>query len=349
MNLAKRISFLLYKHSCVILPGFGAFLVNEKDAECNKTAKYATPRQKVISFNRQIINNDGLLANHISTEDNCSYDMGVQYIQDYIQSLWDVLHVKRNVEIPEIGTFYFTAEEKLVFVPYLSINFDTASFGLPKLRLKTIDPSAHTSTTPQTVSAHSTSSPIEVPTPIEEPVTIEQPVVAKSTNVAAEVKPAAQVARKKKNIALQAKKIESKTKTTGSKRRLSALGIVNILGSIFLFALVLTMFNFERDSNLSDSLNLEVASLLDSPKTSNVESSIPHVASFGIYAQVANEKEARLLTQELSVKYHSAAVSTDGAGKTEVFIISFTNESITKEYKNLLQNKLNQKLVIKQK
>ena len=50
MNLAKEISFLLYKHNCVILPGFGAFLVNEKAAELSEIARYALPRQKVITF-----------------------------------------------------------------------------------------------------------------------------------------------------------------------------------------------------------------------------------------------------------------------------------------------------------
>jgi len=40
-------------------------------------------------------------------------------------------------------------------------------------------------------------------------------------------------------------------------------------------------------------------------------------------------------------------MTVNDSGSTEVFIISFTNESLAKEYKTLLQNKLNQKLVIK--
>ena len=72
MNLAKEISFLLYKHNCVILPGFGAFLINEKQAERSAVAQYAMPKQEVINFNRQIINNDGLVANHLSLRLQCS-------------------------------------------------------------------------------------------------------------------------------------------------------------------------------------------------------------------------------------------------------------------------------------
>jgi nucleoid DNA-binding protein len=336
MNLANKISFLLYKHSCVILPGFGAFLVNEKDAECNEIAKYATPRQKVVSFNRQIINNDGLLANHISTTYGCSYDAGVTHINDYIQSLWDILNAKRNVEIPEIGTFYFTAEKKLVFVPYLSVNFNTASFGLPKLRLKTIE-----HTTPAT--ANTPAAAQSTPNSVQNPVELELPIVAKRETVPAQPK----VERKIKNIALQNKRVEQNTQETKTRKGTTALGVVNILGSLFLIAMVLTMFNFERGAHQTEANNLEIASLLDSPSTVEIKSSVPYLVSYGIYAEVATTKEATDLTEKLLAKYTTAAMTVNDSGSTEVFIISFTNESLAKEYKTLLQNKLNQKLVIK--
>lgn len=338
MNLANKISFLLYKHSCVILPGFGAFLVNEKEAECNEIAKYATPRQKVVSFNRQIVNNDGLLANHISTTCGCSYDAGVTYINDYIQSLWDILNVKRNVEIPEIGTFYFTAEKKLVFVPYLSVNFNTASFGLPKLRLKTIE-----HTTPAT--ANTPAAAQSAPTSVQNPVELELPIVTKKETVPAQPK----VERKIKNIALQNKKVKRNTQDTKTRKGITALGVVNILGSLFLIAMVLTMINFERGAHQTEANNLEIASLLDSPRTVELKSSVPYLVSYGIYAEVATTKEATNLTEKLLAKYNTAEMTVNDSGTTEVFVISFTNESLAKEYKTLLQNKLNQKLVIKQK
>jgi hypothetical protein len=258
-----------------------------------------------------------------------------------------VVIVNRNVELPDIGTFYFTAEEKLVFVPYLSINFDTASFGLPKLRLKTIDQQAAISTNPTTISPEPALHAPETPATLAAPVTLEQSAEEPDITIPEVVKPTAKVERNKKNIALQEKKAKSKTKST--KTRLSTLGIVNVLGSIFLLALVLTMFNFERGNNQNTSLNLEIASLLDSPQTTEVAKTSPHIVSFGIYAQVDTEQEANQLSKELAVKYSNTAINRSDSGPTEVFIISFTNESLTQEYKNLLQNKLNQKLVIKQK
>jgi nucleoid DNA-binding protein len=341
MNLAKEISFLLYKHSCVILPGFGAFLVNEKDAECNETAKYATPRQKVVSFNRQIINNDGLLANYISTEHECSYDRGLAHISDYIKSLWDVLLVKRNVELPEIGTFYFTTEEKLVFVPYLSVNFDVSSYGLPKLRLKMLE---HTNALPaknQLVDTATVSQEKTLPIALPKP---------KKTKVPAKVEPVLKIKRKDKNLILQTKKSNKTSEEIKKKRKsFSSLAFVNVVGSLFLVVLAVAMFNFEQGANKNVALNLEVASLMDTPGTAKVKPALSNLISYGIYAQVANNQEATELTEELLAKYSTAELTINQNGETEVFILSFSNEGIAKEYKTLLQNKLNQKLVIKQK
>ena len=144
MNLAKEISVLLYTHNCVIIPDFGAFLLRDKEAELNAQAKYSLPKHRVISFNRQIKSNDGLLANYIARTHFCSYEEGLTHIASYRAMLWNALNTKRNVEINEIGTFYYTQEDKLVFVPYHSVNFKKATYGLPKLKLKTIQVARHT-------------------------------------------------------------------------------------------------------------------------------------------------------------------------------------------------------------
>ncbi len=106
MNLAKEISFLLYKHNCVILPGFGAFLVNEKAAELSEIARYALPKQKVITFNKQIEHNDGLVANYLSQQYKCTYEQGLEKIGAYREYLWQKLRTKLTLKYPEEAPFY---------------------------------------------------------------------------------------------------------------------------------------------------------------------------------------------------------------------------------------------------
>lgn len=346
MNLAKEISFLLYKHNCVILPGFGAFLLREKAAERNEIAKYALPKQKVVTFNKQIVNNDGLVANYISTSRGCTYEQGLEKIDNYTQSLWDVLKTKRNVEVAEIGTFYYTQEDKLVFVPYHSVNFDTASFGLPKLRLKTIDKVTAPIPTPEVVIPKQVVAPVikKVEKPEVAPAKVELPKVKEVVERVA----VAKAKTKERNEQLQQKKLDNKTNTTTKVTRFSGLAFVNTLGVLFLIGMAFAMFNFEKNQADLRYVDQQVASFLDTPSTPSTFT-IEKETSYGIYALVNDNDEAVALTEKLLDKYDNAAISIAKDNKPSVFIISFSNQELAKEYKNLLQNKLDQKLVIKKK
>lgn len=344
MNLAKEISFLLYKHNCVILPGFGAFLLREKAAERNEVAKYALPKQKVVTFNRQITNNDGLVANYISTKHGCTYELGLKKIDTYTRSLWDVLKTKRNVEVAEIGTFYYTQEDKLVFVPYHSVNFDSASYGLPKLRLKTLEK--------VTVPTKSEVMPQQVMAPVVAKAELQEAVPAKievpKVKEVAERVAVAKAKTKERNDKLQQKKIDKKLVSSTKKSRLSVLAIVNTLGVFFLIGMAFALFNFEQNQTDIRYADQQVASFLDTPTTPRTIE-IEKEASYGIYAKVKDNDEAVDLTEDLLKKYDNAAIIGTDNNAPNVFIISFNNKELAIEYKNLLQNKMDQKLVIKQK
>ncbi len=343
MNLAKEIAYLLYKHNCVIVPNFGAFLVNEKAAEFNPAAKYASPKQKVITFNSQIQSNDGLLANHLSISNAYSYEQGLATIQEFVTSLNSFLHEKRNSELAEIGTFYLTKEEKLIFVPYHSVNFAMESFGLPKLRLNTIQE-------------------LEV---ADKPLPVKEEAPKK---IVKERLPLA--VKQEKKIELQQKRFEKKVKEAKkqkAKKRLSNLSIVNVLGSLFLVGMFFALLNFEMNSTDADNFDSNYAALLDSPtsaKTDNLSTSINNSTSedevivddaytipfFAIQTEaIATEEIAEELIGSFNGKYSQAQIEKDENGNIFVFIISFSNESLANEYKDLIQQNINQKLVITKK
>ncbi|MDB4160854.1 hypothetical protein N9772_00620 [Bacteroidia bacterium] len=339
MNLAKEISFLLYKHNCVILPGFGAFLLREKNAERNEVAKYAMPKQKTVTFNQQIVNNDGLVANYVSTQNNCSYESGLEKINDYTNELWDTLKSKRNVEVADVGTFYYTQEDKLVFVPYHSVNFDTASFGLPKLRLKTVE----LAITPAPIAHQDATTEVLAPAKVEEP-TVESPMVREVVTKVA----AAKAKTKQRNVKIQAKKLQTKTKQGTTKSRFSGLAVVNTLGLCFLIGMAFALLNFEQSQSNRQVADQQVASILNAPDNPTYINTATE-ASFGIYAHVVDHNEAIELTESLQDKYDNTEITPDSNNETTVFIISFHNEELAHEYKNLLQNKLDLNLIVKQK
>ncbi|GAA4272211.1 SPOR domain-containing protein [Aquimarina gracilis] len=129
-NTAKYISELLYRYECVILPGFGAFLTRRQPAMIQEANNSFLPPKKLISFNRQLKNNDGLLANYLATAENISYTDAVAKIQRYVLSLNEKIAQGKRVELESIGSFFTSVENTLQFEPLQEVNYLTEAFGL---------------------------------------------------------------------------------------------------------------------------------------------------------------------------------------------------------------------------
>lgn len=121
---------LLYRYECVIVPGFGAFLTRRQPASIDEVANAFYPPKKIISFNRQLQNNDGLLANYIATAEQISYTDAVAKIQRYVLSIKDKIAQGNRVELQSIGAFFTSVENTLQFEPLETINYLIESFGL---------------------------------------------------------------------------------------------------------------------------------------------------------------------------------------------------------------------------
>ena len=52
MKTEKHIAALLYRHQCVTVPGFGAFLSEWQSAQISEGQNSFTPPRKLISFNK---------------------------------------------------------------------------------------------------------------------------------------------------------------------------------------------------------------------------------------------------------------------------------------------------------
>ncbi|MEW7279339.1 SPOR domain-containing protein [Aquimarina sp. 2201CG1-2-11] len=129
-NTAKYICELLYRYECVILPGFGAFLTRRQPATIQESSATFYPPKKLISFNKQLQNNDGLLANYIASAENISYTDALAKIQRYVLSLNEKISSGQRIELDKIGIFYTSVENTLQFEPLQDENYLTEAFGL---------------------------------------------------------------------------------------------------------------------------------------------------------------------------------------------------------------------------
>lgn len=130
MTIATYISDLLYRYECVILPGFGAILTNRKPAEIIKGTRTFNPPTKTLSFNRQLTQNDGLLANYIAESEDVSYDTAFDKLQQYLHFIESEIEEGKKVEIENVGFFHLSSEEKILFEPNEKVNYLTEAFGL---------------------------------------------------------------------------------------------------------------------------------------------------------------------------------------------------------------------------
>lgn len=130
MAVAKYISDLLYRYECVILPGFGAFITQQHSARIDSSTNEFYPPKKVVSFNRQLTGNDGLLANHVAETENISYREALEKLNAFVEDLRIVLEKNNSVELNDIGVFTLSEGDKLQFEPAAQVNYLKESFGL---------------------------------------------------------------------------------------------------------------------------------------------------------------------------------------------------------------------------
>lgn len=130
MKIEQYISQLLYRHQCVTVPGFGAFLTEIQSAQLHENTNSFYPPKKLISFNSHLKNNDGLLANHIAQSEKMDYENAVASIESEVVFWKSILQVNEKFTLKNIGELSLNAEKNIVFTPFENINYLAESFGL---------------------------------------------------------------------------------------------------------------------------------------------------------------------------------------------------------------------------
>ncbi|MGZ4056652.1 MAG: HU domain-containing protein [Bacteroidia bacterium] len=137
----KHISELLYEHDCVIVPDFGGFVANYAPAKIHPTQHTFTPPSKNIVFNKNLKNNDGLLANHIATTDNSNYQDALKYINHFVDFSYAQLKKGVKVNIDDVGVLFLDVERNIQFKPsttnYLLDAFGMSQFQSPAIKRDT--------------------------------------------------------------------------------------------------------------------------------------------------------------------------------------------------------------------
>ena len=137
MQLSKYISDLLYRYECVIVPGFGGFVSNTISSTVNHFTHTFTPPTKKLSFNSQLKNNDGLLANYVASSENISFEQAINKIELKVAT-WERSLQNENIQLNAIGILSLNKENKVIFEPIENTNYLATSFGLASFQSPTV-------------------------------------------------------------------------------------------------------------------------------------------------------------------------------------------------------------------
>ena len=146
MQLETYISDLLYRYDCVTVPDFGAFLTRRVSAKVHESTQTFYPPKKVLSFNEQLQNNDGLLANYIAEVEKIPYAEAINKISKQIKSIKSYLVEGEIIQLENIGELVLNADGKILFAPSSHINYLKDAFGLSHFSSNDISREVHKKT-----------------------------------------------------------------------------------------------------------------------------------------------------------------------------------------------------------
>ncbi len=131
MVLEHYIAELLYRYNCVTVPHFGAFLTQVKSAAIDEATHTFHPPSKVVSFNEQLVSNDGLLISHMAEVEKTSYEDILKQVAKTVVTWKTQLQKGERLSLSNIGELLLNTEGKVQFQPQYQVNYLTSSFGMP--------------------------------------------------------------------------------------------------------------------------------------------------------------------------------------------------------------------------
>ncbi len=137
MQLQQYIKELLYRHECVTVPNFGAFLTRTINVLIQPDTGVFTPPRKEVSFNHLLKSNDGILAQYMAQKENVSYEQALRKIEKEV-IVWKQRLQTQHLTFAGIGEMRLNPQKKINFSPFGSINFDLNSYGLSSFIRKSI-------------------------------------------------------------------------------------------------------------------------------------------------------------------------------------------------------------------
>ena len=132
-TVEELIGDLLLRHNCVVIPSFGGFVAKKTSATIDYKNGVIYPPKKSVLFNRQLINNDGLLVAEFSSVNKVLYTEAEQAIALKTDEWNEKLRNGERITLDKVGYLFFDQEKNLCFEQDRFFNLLLESYGLGKV------------------------------------------------------------------------------------------------------------------------------------------------------------------------------------------------------------------------
>ena len=130
MVIAKYIGDLLFDYECVVIPGLGGFIINDKPSQISYDTHYFKPPVREVMFNPYLRTNDGLLLNYIAAQENLTYQEAKKRMDAFALACVDALDKGKRIRFDKVGSIRMDENRKIVFEQDDRVNYNPNSFGL---------------------------------------------------------------------------------------------------------------------------------------------------------------------------------------------------------------------------
>ena len=137
-SIIEHIEYLITRHDCVVIPGWGAFIASYDSAAYDEERSLLSCPRRTIGFNAGVTHNDGLLAQSLVRREGMSYDEAMRFINDSVTTFGKQLSKGCDVSMGRLGYFCRREGRYDEFVPYSDLNACDRFFGLTDLEVRTV-------------------------------------------------------------------------------------------------------------------------------------------------------------------------------------------------------------------
>lgn len=134
ISISEHIEYLIHRHDCVVVPGWGAFIAQYQPAQLDAVKGIINPPTRCVVFNASVTHNDGLLITSITRRESITYDEATKAIANEVEVMRYQLEHDKEVALGHIGVFR-KVDGTMIFEPLIS-NFISSEFmGLPSVKI----------------------------------------------------------------------------------------------------------------------------------------------------------------------------------------------------------------------